>query len=246
MKRVNIAETQSRKKSRNIFHSGIDSLSDDVLHKVLQFVGGDTYIITGSVCKRWKQIYDTHKVPKQTSIEKIYSDVCTTRNVSTLDFLKESGYDFVNVLCNAGYAGHLEVLKWARSNLQEINWNEFTFACTAMGGHLETLKWMHDQGCPWNSDTFTWAGQHGQIHVMEWLKSKGCPWDETTFEYTAGASQLEALQWLFDNRCPYSYSSLAHIDDPVVLQWGRDHGLPTTWNEIWDSGYDTDSFECYS
>ena len=45
--------------------------------------------------------------------------------------------------------GHLEVLKWARSNGCE--WNSWTCASAAENGHLEVLKWARSNDCPWNS-----------------------------------------------------------------------------------------------
>ncbi len=44
----------------------------------------------------------------------------------------------------AARGGHLEVLKWART--QGFEWNDWTCVYAAKGGHLEVIKWAHANG----------------------------------------------------------------------------------------------------
>lgn len=46
----------------------MDLLSDDLLHKILGFVGENSYLVTAKINKRWKQIFETYNIIKQTSI----------------------------------------------------------------------------------------------------------------------------------------------------------------------------------
>ena len=69
----------------------------------------------------------------------------------------------------AAMNGHLEILKWARTN--QCPWNEDTCACAAKNGHLEILKWARANQCPWDEETCRRAANNGHL---------GCPWDEET------------------------------------------------------------------
>ena len=52
----------------------------------------------------------------------------------------------------AARGGHLEVLKWLRSQDDPCPWDEETCYCAALGGHLEVLHWLRSQEdpCPWD------------------------------------------------------------------------------------------------
>ena len=50
-----------------------------------------------------------------------------------------------------------------------------TCASAAEGGHLETLKWLRSQGCPWDADTLAMAANNNHEHVLQWAVAMGCP-----------------------------------------------------------------------
>ncbi len=79
--------------------------------------------------------------------------------------------------------GHLEILKWARS--QGCHWSVHTCYWAAGNGHLEVLKWLKSQECPWDAGVCSWAASNGHLEVLKWLKSQGCPWDKDTCSHAA-------------------------------------------------------------
>ena len=65
----------------------------------------------------------------------------------------------------------------------------------AIHGHLEILKWARSQGCPWNTHTCMEAAGGGHLEVLKWARSQGCPWDNNTCSYAAIGGHLEVLKW---------------------------------------------------
>ena len=59
-------------------------------------------------------------------------------------------------------------------------WNELTCAFAARDGHLDVLKWARSQEppCPWDewtcSNAIHNAAQNGHLHVVEWVREHGC------------------------------------------------------------------------
>merc|ERR1711907_284901 len=72
----------------------------------------------------------------------------------------------------AAEGGHLEVLKWARSQDPPCPWNKWTCEGAAKGGHLDVLKWARSQDppCPWSRDECRErARRYGHQHVVDWI-----------------------------------------------------------------------------
>jgi hypothetical protein len=96
--------------------------------------------------------------------------------------------------------GHLDVLKWLRSQDPPCPWSEYTCTHTAQNGHLEVLKWLRAQNppCPWDKYTCAYAAKNGQLEVLKWLRSQDppCPWDKWTCTWAAKNGDLEVLKWL--------------------------------------------------
>jgi len=42
-----------------------------------------------------------------------------------------------------------------------------------MGGHLETLKWARTNGCDWDWRTCEYAAQNGQVDILKWARTNG-------------------------------------------------------------------------
>ena len=89
--------------------------------------------------------------------------------------------------------GHLEVLKWLRS--EGCPWSEMACPSAARGGHLEALRWLRSEGCPWNERTCSGAAEKGHLDVLKYLLENGCPWDEWTW---LSASE-SVKEWLRQN-----------------------------------------------
>ena len=138
----------------------------------------------------------------------------------------------------AAKGGHLDVLKWLRS--QNCHWSEDTCRDAASGGHLDVLKWLRSQDppCPWNEWTCRTAAKRGHLDVLKWLRSQKppCPWNLITCAAAALNGHLDVVKWLRsqDPPCPWSEftcrtaAKRGHLD---VVKWLRSQDPPCPWNE---------------
>jgi len=46
----------------------------------------------------------------------------------------------------------------------------------AGNGHLEVLKYARSNGCPWNEEVCSYAACNGHLEILKWAKSEGCPY----------------------------------------------------------------------
>ena len=72
----------------------------------------------------------------------------------------------------AAEEGHLDVLKWLRSQDPPCPWYEWTCEVAARGGNLEVLEWARSQDppCPWSRRACREvASRHGRQHVVKWI-----------------------------------------------------------------------------
>jgi hypothetical protein len=53
-------------------------------------------------------------------------------------------------------------------------------------GHLEVLKWARTNGCPWDKETCTFAAAEGHLECLKWAHTNGCPWDKETCSTARG------------------------------------------------------------
>ena len=69
----------------------------------------------------------------------------------------------------------------------------------ALHGHLEVLRWARSQGCPWNK-SLTWtAAMSGQLKVLVWLIKEECPYNKRQCREAAargGERARKVLEWL--------------------------------------------------
>ena len=75
----------------------------------------------------------------------------------------------------AAEGGHLEVLKWLRSQDPPCPWDGRTCAEAAQGGHLEVLKWARseDPPCPWSRcKCREEASRRGHQHIIDWIDQR--------------------------------------------------------------------------
>ena len=49
------------------------------------------------------------------------------------------------------------------------------FAYAAKNGHLEVLKWARANGCQWDWNTWMGAAINGHNEVHKWAIENGCP-----------------------------------------------------------------------
>ncbi len=139
-----------------------DVLPNELLSNILLLLHPVGRVVCKSVCYRWYQI------------------------LTRLGPFSCDGFA-ATVACE----GHLNVLRWARS--QGCPWNEETCAKAAWGGHLEVLQWLRSQGCPWNAWTYAFAVLGGHLEVFQWVRSQGCLWDDYTHAYATIEALLKVL-----------------------------------------------------
>ncbi len=83
--------------------------------------------------------------------------------------------------------GHLEILKWARS--QGCPWNGLTCAWAAEGGHLELLQ------C-YTHNTFLLASRCDRMNVLVWAHQSDYPcWDQRIYTEAKEAGHWDILRW---------------------------------------------------
>lgn len=135
--------------------------------------------------------------------------------------------------CAAWY-GHLNVLKWLRS--EGVPCNESTCAEAIRMGHLDCLKWLREGGVPlkvWGESGACAVAAGGRnMDVLKWLRSEGggvVPWDEWACAGAAECGQLDVLKWLRSEGAPWDWWSCAkaaawgHLD---CLMWMKEQGGP--------------------
>ncbi|RLN82098.1 hypothetical protein BBJ28_00025932 [Nothophytophthora sp. Chile5] len=117
----------------------------------------------------------------------------------------------------AASRGHLEVLKWLRTNLFSSNSSSISMDDAAAGGHLEVLRWLQNHSGYATLGAMNKAAANGHIEVVQWLhehRREGCTTDAVDLAASHGersegcsakafinataAGELEVLQWLFE------------------------------------------------
>ena len=69
----------------------------------------------------------------------------------------------------------------------------------ASEGHLEVLRWARSQGCPWDNDLTCAAACNGHLKLLNWLIKEGCPYDKGECRGAAvrgGERARKVLEWL--------------------------------------------------
>ena len=81
--------------------------------------------------------------------------------------------------------------------------DHFASACT--GGHLEVMKWLRSEGCPWDEGTCSMAAMGIGDEILKWLRSQDppCPWDYSTPDAAAFSGNVFALEYAVENGCDF-------------------------------------------
>jgi hypothetical protein len=95
--------------------------------------------------------------------------------------------------------GLLEGLKYVRGLKKPPYWGEETCEAAATGGHLELLKWARSQGAEWGPETCSQAASHGHLDILKYARDSDpqCPWTRESVWWAAQYGHLEVLKWLF-------------------------------------------------
>ena len=133
----------------------------------------------------------------------------------------------------AATCGHLDLLKWARTN--GCDWDSDVCANAAENGHLEVLKWARINGCEWYSDVCTNAAENGHLEILKWARENGCKWNKDVCVNAARNGHLEVLKWARKNGCDWNgrvcfYAArYGHFE---IYRWSRENGCPLNGPEI--------------
>jgi len=134
-------------------------------------------------------------------------DFCTT--VERLAWANANGCptrDTPNTCRYAAAGGHVEVLRFAREQLQ-CPWDVTKLYHAALFGHLAVLRWAQEHGCPLDSSSSRMtrcAAQGGHLEVLKWLREHDCPWDSMTCFLAAQGGHLDVLQRAREHGCPWA------------------------------------------
>ena len=110
-------------------------------------------------------------------------------------------------------------------------WDKYVCHFAAQKGHLEVLRWARSQGCPWDEDVPRFAARNGQLKVLKWLINEGCPYDKRQCLEAAEYAderlvpwelKRKVLQWL-ENNTSYmtNETSYCHGLEFGSLEWHR-------------------------
>ena len=99
-------------------------------------------------------------------------------------------------------AGDLDELKRLVVHGSQLRFTSRLCARAAEVGHLETLKWLRSERFPWDWATCAFAAWRGHLEVLKWARANGCPWDEETWKYAAKRGDAAVVRWLRLNGCP--------------------------------------------
>ncbi len=115
--------------------------------------------------------------------------------------------DMQVALCRvAAKKGHLEVLRWLRSQNPPYAWDYLVWGAAAASGKVDVLEWLRrqDPPCPWDDNwVLGKAAGAGSIEIMEWLCaylkdrfSSSLTWPRVAYIRAAENGHLHVLRWL--------------------------------------------------
>ena len=98
------------------------------------------------------------------------------------------------------------MLQWMRAQYPPCPWDSRVCNEAARGGHLEVLRWARSQGCPWDGRAPRAAAEGGHLEVLKWLIKKRCPCSKRKCRKAAargGERARKVLEWLNERREKY-------------------------------------------
>ena len=119
----------------------------------------------------------------------------------------------------AAGSGNLEMLKWARQN--GCDWDYET--CLYATRNLEILKWARENGCDWDGNTCLNAAKSGKLEMLKWPRQNGCPWNTYWCQEEAiQQGHFEVERWIKQNDClPYD-GIVYYPSSDFFLPWDQD------------------------
>ena len=117
----------------------------------------------------------------------------------------------------AAEGGHLNVLKWVRSQDPPCPWDRGACSEAAKGGRLDVLKWARSQDppCPWSVETCAFAAEVGHLDVLKWARSQDppCPWSSYECREEAWYNEHHHIvKWIDQQEDESDYSESSESD----------------------------------
>lgn len=201
--------------------SSFESLSDDILHYIVEFTGEKCYSSFGMINRRCKNVFDTHNIPKETSLHGYASlDLIMQRYLQKIQEGSTKGNDIDETMYDHRDSIIRGIVKYNRRDvldwiiqLQDIVLTRGTCQSAAQFGRIDLLSTVFrksnlqtqndlrriDVGLCF--DAAEWA----QIDTLKWLRKHGCEWNEDTFQVAYNNDDAVVMDWLLENGCPTSY-----------------------------------------
>jgi len=217
--------------------STFNSLNNDVLHHILQYLGKRSYIPFAILNRQCHHVFlNINHLPKETFIfgyapltmilrqslmHWLYLGegvVNYNRNDVLNWFLRHQNTDeLCQICCVAAAAGRIDILRHIFNNsnqdtLEQIQEGNYLCTVAARYGRSKVLKWLENNGCMLDIEAcYVRAAQMGQLSILKWLHSScGYPLHARAFLYAAENNHLAVLQWLRSNGCFWHEETFSH------------------------------------
>eukprot|EP00594_Rhizosolenia_setigera_P002023 CAMPEP_0178946384 /NCGR_PEP_ID=MMETSP0789-20121207/4254_1 /TAXON_ID=3005 /ORGANISM="Rhizosolenia setigera, Strain CCMP 1694" /LENGTH=398 /DNA_ID=CAMNT_0020626367 /DNA_START=52 /DNA_END=1249 /DNA_ORIENTATION=+ len=198
--------------------SSFESLSDDLLHDVLEFTGKKSYAVFGLLDKRCNQVFADYNLPKETSLHGYASlDIIVEKYMQKIAG-DETAYDMDEhmVLINHLNSIAKAVFQYNRSDLLEwvieLQDDNLSFrVCTDAIQHR-------------NFDVLKTMFRRSTLKSLNYLRTKGALCNRA-----CSLGQLDTLKWLhahrteWDHHCLFVANSRGYDD---IIEYLRLHGCP--------------------
>jgi len=202
-----------------------ESLNDDTLTTVLEFVGNKSYRSFGGLNKRCKEVYlNTSGMTKETFLygyaplsvitdgyddgtsvearEALSKGVIFYNRRDVLSWaLEEENEDVLNRICFvAAREGRIDILNNVNDEDDDDIRSIFDYVDihAARGGKLKVLKWFETKGLSiYEFRCVHEASRRGQLHIIKWLQEeKGLELVNEFYNSAIDGGQLHVMKWL--------------------------------------------------
>ena len=226
-----IAELKVMHDFTNMKGSRLEYLDLDTLRLIVDRLKEDDAFAFSSVCRIFRAL-TLARFPEGIRAHPRWA----VQSVVRLQWALNTGYMMDSDTClYAAEGGHLEVLKWARTNGCEWD-EEETCSSAARGGYFKLLKWARTQGCDWDKQTCNAAARGGHLKMLKWVKARGCEWDVGTCSCAARGGHLNVLKWARANGCEWDMGTCVAArtgGHQKVLRWALANGCDPDPVQSW-------------
>jgi len=224
--------------------SGFESLNNDTLNIVLEFVGKSSYSVFGKLTKRSHEVYLSSGWPKETflcgyaplsifeeryirpsneSVGKavVYYNRGDLLNWAIREKNKEMLWEICVIATKAGITSVLgEVLNSSALRKKKKFFDYLDLDIVAADkGHLNLLKWLDTNKLSINKEECVqYAATKDHVKILEWFLDSGYEFDKDkdVFWYAADGGNLVTCKWLLEQGCSWDGSTF-----PIAARAGN-------------------------